>query len=174
MGNVAGAPKDHSDTGDHSPVNPAAAKTGWILLLVCLVVLFAQGVYLLLFRVRDATSNATSRHLKTLLYALIASLPFAMIRLGHEVAYIFDPSQDRNLEVGPFTNVFFIAFLMPLASALPLVLGGFLTRNINTEDLGLVCEESRRAFLEEVELKDTREEVEEQHNRRSDGVWLRS
>jgi hypothetical protein len=167
LGVVFGAPKDHSDTGDHSPVNATASKTGYILLMLCLMAFFVQGIYFLHFRVQDAISYKTSRHLKTLIYSMLASLPFAMIRVGHEIAYIFDPSMDRNIEVGPFTYIFFISFLMPLAATVPLVVGGFKTRNINTGDLGLVREESRRPFREEdVELKNTREEVEEQHNRR--------
>lgn len=134
----------------------------------------AEGTYLILFRVKDAPNYETSRQLTTLLYSMMAALPFGMIRLGHEVAYIFDPSQDRSLEVGAFTNIFFIAFLMPLAYTIALVFGGFMTRNINATDLGLVRQESRTAFNDDVELKDTREEFEEQqHNRRRDAAWMR-
>lgn len=174
LAQVFAAPKSHEDTGDHSPVNATLAKTGFLLLLLDLIALMAEGTYLLLFRVKEATNYTTYRHLRTLLYSMTAALPFGMIRLGHEVAYIFDPSQDRNLEVGAFTNIFFIAFSMPIAFTIPLVFGGFLTRNINSTGLGLVREGSRRAFRQDVELKDTREEVEEQqHNRRRDATWMR-
>lgn len=177
LAQVFAAPKSHETTGDHSPVNASLAKTGFLLMLFCMIALFAEATYLLVFRVREASNYNTSRHLKTLLFSLVAALPFAMIRMGHEVAYIFDPSTDRNLEVGAFMDIFFIAFLMPLAFTIPLVVGGFLTRNINTADLELVREGSRRPFREEVELKDAREEVEveeeQQHNRRPETSWLR-
>ncbi|KAE9970481.1 hypothetical protein EG328_006209 [Venturia inaequalis] len=174
LAQVFAAPKSHETTGDHSPVNPTLAKLGFLLLLIDLIILMAEGTYLILFRVKDAPNYETSRQLTTLLYSMMAALPFGMIRLGHEVAYIFDPSQDRSLEVGAFTNIFFIAFLMPLAYTIALVFGGFMTRNINATDLGLVRQESRTAFNDDVELKDTREEFEEQqHNRRRDAAWMR-
>jgi hypothetical protein len=172
MGTVGAIPKDHSDTGDHSPMNPGVSKTGWILLLICLVLLMAQGAYLLQFRVQQASSFAIACHLKTLLYCLFASLPFAMVRIAYEVAYIFDPTQARNTEVGDFMIILFVVFLMQLFAVLPVVLGGFLTRNIGNGELGLVSEESRRAFREDPVLKSNREEAEEQHNRRRDLAWL--
>lgn len=173
LAQVFAAPKSHEDTGDHSPVNATIAKTGFLLLLIDLIALMAEGTYLLLFRVREAEDFATARYLRTLLYSMMAALPFGMIRLGHEVAYIFDPSTDRSLEVGAFSNIFFVAFLMPIAFTISLVAGGFLTRNIHTAGMGLVRDESRTAFNNDVELKNTREEVEEQqHNRRRDAAWM--
>ncbi|QDS73211.1 hypothetical protein FKW77_003151 [Venturia effusa] len=171
---IFGAPKSHEARGDHSPVNATLAKLGFLVLLLDLVMLMVEGTYLLVFRVREATSYKITRQLKTLLYTMIAALPFGMIRLGHEVAYIFNPSQDRNLEIGAFGNMFFISFLMPIAFTIPLVIGGFLTRNIGSAHVGLVREDSRRAFGDEIELKAPLEEIEEQqHNRRTAGVWMR-
>ncbi|TID25916.1 hypothetical protein E2P81_ATG03703 [Venturia nashicola] len=174
LAQVFAAPKSHEDTGDHSPVNVSLAKTGFLLLLIDLILLMAEGTYLILFRIEDAANYNTCRQLRTLLYSMVAALPFGMIRLGHEVAYIFDPSQDRSLEIGAFTNIFFVAFLMPIAYTIPLVIGGFLTRNIAASTgFGLVREESRRAFNDDIELKDTSDELEEQqHNRRRDAAWL--
>jgi hypothetical protein len=169
MGTIGSAPRDHSGNGDLSPSNPGVSKAGYILLLACCVIIMGQAILLLLCRVQHVESRTTVMELKTLLYSMIASLPFAMIRVAYMVAYAFDPSQDLNPEVGDFIIVFFVAFLMPLFAVIPLVLGGVLTRKINVESCG--DDDEQRGLREEI--IEPKPEHEEREMRRAEFGYIR-
>ncbi|KAE9975033.1 hypothetical protein EG328_003509 [Venturia inaequalis] len=145
LGTVFGT-TSRNDAGVDVPKNRAAAGTGWILLFLVLVLILTEAIYLLFYRVQD-TVNARSAHLvKILLAAIIFATPFSMVRVVHEIVYLFDPGEAQNLETGRFFMIFIVAFSMPLCVVVIFVVAGFLTREIGGLTVEVVGEDGSRAW----------------------------
>lgn len=69
-----------------------------------------------------------------------------MVRVVHEIVYLFDPGEAQNLETGRFFMIFIVAFSMPLCVVVIFVVAGFLTREIGGLAVEVVGEDGSRAW----------------------------
>ena len=79
-------------------------------------------------------SPTVMRLAERLAYAVVAAMPFVIVRAVYSVAYAFDHNPKVSPSYGDFGIKFVLVFLVPLIAVLALVTGGILTRNMRWEE----------------------------------------
>jgi hypothetical protein len=124
--------KPESPENSHSTDN-ALRKVGSLMLLLSavLLIVFAFNTYC---RLKSLPSAHFNHNAIRLLYFAMLALPFTTIRAIYSNVYAFDNSPTVNPVTGVFAVKFVLIFLVQLLAALPLVIGGIMTRNIRSEE----------------------------------------
>jgi hypothetical protein len=102
-------------------------KAGYLILLLVIILLIAHAIVL----VRSVRNTSAI----TLLHWVLVAILFLAIRVIYSVVYAFTGKPSLSPLTGTFAIKFVLIFLVQLIAACCLVVGGFVTRNMNHDGL---------------------------------------
>jgi hypothetical protein len=121
----------YSDAADPSKLSTdrGLMKAGYLILLVAVILLAVLATYTIL-RLRRIKRSGSA---VTLLYSVLAAVPFVAVRVIYSVVYAFTLEASLSPLMGTFAVKFVLIFLVQLLAACCLIVGGLITRNITQE-----------------------------------------
>jgi hypothetical protein len=128
----------YSDASNSSKLSTdrTLMKAGYLILLVAVILLTTHAVFTL-HRLRSVLFKGSAT---TLLYWVLAAMPFIAVRVIYSVVYAFTLSASLSPLTGTFAVKFILIFLVQFIAACCLIIGGFKTRHIE-EDMRTIRDE---------------------------------
>jgi hypothetical protein len=107
----------------------ALQKAGYLILLLAVVLLAMRAAQTLTGLRRSSRRCAAL----TMTHWVLAAIPFVFVRVIYSVVYAFDNKPSLSPVTGSFAVKFVLIFLVQVVAACCLVVGGFQTRAIATQ-----------------------------------------